>query len=159
MASRACFIIKHFQVKSLEQLGIRKYERRQKKSPGKGKFPMKNYWLLLFRCVSLRFLWPKHTLLKSHVEIRERRLGVCCSWNLIEDSRTLNTCMGLFPNKTFFIRHGMFLHYWSLLVVSLTSNQTKTKTFSGKLLFNAVLCGRDTELNVSVPFCLGEACC
>ena len=64
--------------------------------------------------------------------------------------------MGLFPNETFFIRHGMF---FALLVVSLTSNQTKTKTFSGKLLFNAVLCGRDTELNVSVPFCLGEACC
>lgn len=68
----------------------------------------------------------------------------------------MNTFMGLIPNRTFFYQAGAV---FALLVVSLMSNQTKTKTFSGKLLFNDVLCGRDTELNVSVPFRLVEASC
>lgn len=63
---------------------------------------------------------------------------------------------GFDPQWDFFYQAGAV---FALLVVSLISNQTKTKTFSGKLLFNDVLCGRDTELNVSVPFRLVEASC
>lgn len=63
---------------------------------------------------------------------------------------------GFVPQSDFFYQAG---NAFALLVVSLLSNQIKTKPFSDKLLFNDVLCGRDTELNVSVPFCLVKASC
>lgn len=66
----------------------------------------------------------------------------------------MNTCMGLFPNKTFFLS-GTECFCIISCVSDVEPNQNNN--FSGKLLFNDVLCGRDTKLKVSVPFCLVEA--